>query len=264
LNWIRKEPTVDRRVLLVVAARVEWEAVCRGVDADAVVVWPSRPWAAVDLGPCDAVLTGVGKGNAAAGVAMALDPERHRAVVGVGIAGALPRAQGMLSIGSVVLASDSVYADEGVETPTRFQSLAEMGFPADDRLDGPAAGPEDGHGFADACDALRAQLAAQLTARGIEHHAGAVATVSICSGTDELARAVAERTGAIAEGMEGAAGRMAAVHASRRAGRAVPFAEVRVISNNTGNYDEQVWKIRDALQGVQRVVAAIAQPGPGR
>lgn len=252
--------SVTDRLLLVVAARVEWAAVCCGVrGSDAATLWPSEPWQAVDLGPCDAVLTGVGKGNAAAGVAMAFDAGRHRAMVGIGIAGALPRGGvGMLSVGSVVVARDSVYADEGVRTPTGFESLAAMGFPPDDRLDGAAAGSEDRLGFAGACDALGDELATKLDSAGIAHERGIVATVSICSGTDQLAQEVASRTGAIAEGMEGAAGRMASAHLSRLAKRAVPFGEVRIISNNTGDYDKQVWKIKDALAAVERVAAVIA------
>lgn len=247
------------RLLLAIAARVEWSAVCRGLLGEgAPVRWPGRVWEAVGLGACDAVLTGVGKGNAAAGIAMAFDAARHSGIVSVGIAGALPRAGGrMLSTGGVVVATDSVYADEGVRTPSGFESLAAMGFPPDDRLEGEAGGVEDGHGFAAASGELGDALARRLAGAGIAHERGVVATVSICSGTDALAADVAARTDAVVEAMEGAAGRMVAAHLSRRVGRAVAFGEVRIVSNNTGDYDKQVWRIREALGGVSGVVGAL-------
>ncbi|MGP1347682.1 MAG: phosphorylase family protein [Phycisphaerales bacterium] len=276
------------RFLLAVAARVEWRAVCAGVlgvdgedGGDEGVAWAARSWDAVDLGVCDAVLTGVGKGNAASGIAVAVEAaEALRrgdagcgaggvvGVVGIGICGALPggagrEGAGMLEIGSVVVATDSVYADEGVRTPSGFVSLSEMGFPPDDVLSGAGGDAVDDAGFARGCGALGDAIAARLSAGGVAVERGVIATVSVCSGTDALARDVASRTGAVVEAMEGAAGRAAAQHLSRRFGRVIPFAEVRVVSNNTGDYDRQVWRIGAALGVVRKVAGLVTGTGRG-
>jgi futalosine hydrolase len=70
---------------------------------------------------------------------------------------------------------------------------------------------------------------------------GVIATVSTCSGRDDLARAVATRTGAAAEAMEGAAVALAARRMNVR------YGEVRAVSNTTGDRDRQRWAIGPAL-----------------
>ena len=56
----------------------------------------------------------------------------------------------------------------------------------------------------------------------------------------------AARTKAVAEAMEGAA----VVHAARRLG--VPAIELRVISNTTGDRDNQKWDLAGALAALGR------------
>lgn len=143
----------------------------------------------------------------------------------LGIAGALPNGK-PLAIGSTVAATRSIYADEGLALPDgSFVGCSQMGFPLgpfDDR--GVPASP----GLLDCLGPLVSTTAP-------------VATVSTCSGTDALASTVAERTLAVAEAMEGAAvGQVAAK-------LGVPFIELRVISNTTGNRECQVWSIGEAL-----------------
>ena len=77
---------------------------------------------------------------------------------------------------------------------------------------------------------------------------GPIATVATCSGTDAAAESVARRTGAVAEAMEGAA----VVHAARRLG--VPAIELRVISNTTGDREDQEWDLAGALVVLGRSV----------
>mgnify|MGYP002397437650 CR=1 FL=1 len=151
----------------------------------------------------------------------------------VGIAGTLD--SGMAGIGAAVAASSSVFADEGIETPDGFSDCDAMGFPLGE-FSG-SAPPTD--------PTLLARLAggADLTAT--------VATVSTCSGTDARARAVRARTGAAAEAMEGAAVGLAA----HRLG--VPFAELRVISNTTGDRPRQEWRIREALEALGAVIGRV-------
>jgi futalosine hydrolase len=218
-----------RAVLFVVAAPVEAAAVRAAFAADPPPPGERQPmdWPLEILRPgVELLITGVGKVNAAAAIAHRADPSRHGLVVNLGICGAL-KPLSELALRSVVLAGTSVYADEGVATPSGFQSLPEMGFPL-----GPFAGPG-----VDGDPALLDIL------RPLAQAIGPIATVSTCSGTDALAREVAGRTGAIAEGMEGAA----IAHTLVRLHPEIPFAELRVVSNSTGDRPGQHWDLRGSL-----------------
>ena len=68
----------DRRWLVCVAAPKEVEAVLRGVGLAPRSSELAIDWRAREISPrLDLVVTGVGKANAAAGLARALDPARH-------------------------------------------------------------------------------------------------------------------------------------------------------------------------------------------
>ncbi len=168
-------------------------------------------------------VSGIGRTNAAAATTAALLEEGpFDGVLSVGIAGALPGS--MLQPGELVVATACVYMEEGLRTPQGFQDTAAMGFPLGD------------------FQGNRVPCQPRLTTfvPGPRHD-GPIATVATCSGTDALAAEVAERTGALAEAMEGAA----VVHAALRLG--VPGGEVRVISNETGDRDRQRWDMGRAL-----------------
>lgn len=221
--------------LLVVAAPAEARAVLGGVGLEGPM---PEPWKAVPIADgLDLVVTGIGKANAAAGTALALRSRTYESVVNLGIAGSLPVAT-PLSIGDTVAGVRSAYADEGILLPDgRFVGCSEMGFPL---------GPFDDlgvHGSKRLLDCFRTFVTDRAT----------IATVSTCSGTDALARAVVDRTGAVAEAMEGAAvGQVCA-----RLG--VDFLELRVISNTTGDRSGQVWAIDRALAGVARLAGEVGR-----
>lgn len=221
--------------MLVVAAPAEARAVLAGIGAPPgdPASDVSGPWVLSDPAPgFQLLLTGVGKANAAAGVARFLNPQAHGAILNVGIGGSLP---GGPALGSLVAATASIYADEGLQAPDGFTDCAALGFPL-----GPFAGSSVPG------DPGLLQFFGPLT-----DLAAAVATVSTCSGTDALAGAVASRTGAVAEAMEGAA----VGHVASRLG--VPFIEVRSISNTTGNRGAQRWEIRSALGAITRLIGQI-------
>lgn len=180
------------------------------------------------------MLTGVGKANAAGAVARTLDPSRHAAAINLGVAGAMPGPSAP-PIGGLVLATASVLADDGLATPDGFVTQAELGFPPSDL---------PGMEFPGDPALLRA-----LGAAGIA--SARIATVSTCSGTDALAAEIARRTGAAAEAMEGAAAALVA----RRLG--VPFAEVRAISNTTGDRQSQRWDLHAALDTLRTLAARL-------
>jgi nucleoside phosphorylase len=77
---------------------------------------------------------------------------------------------------------------------------------------------------------------------------GSIATVATCSGTDEQADLIQNRTGCICEAMEGAA----VVHTAQRLG--IKAIEIRVISNTTGNRETQKWDINLALANLGKTI----------
>lgn len=221
-----------KRILVVVAAPAEAKAVWAGVWHDGIA-WEGGEWRVLaSPGVVDVVASGVGKANAAGATARFAWSGRYAGVISLGIAGALPGSG--LKIGEVVLASACAYADEGVLTETGFQDIGALGFPPITAMRGMAIPTDEG-------------LNAALRGLGVVDREGVIATVSTCSGTDDLARATAERTGAIAEAMEGAAAAQMGVRAG------VAAAELRVISNTTGDRGRQVWDLKGALERLRGV-----------
>lgn len=179
--------------------------------------------------------TGIGKANAAGAVGVTLATNPALQVISLGLGGSLPDSG--LSIGDRVLASRSVFADEGVDTPNGFLDCRSMGFPLyqDDHGKGVEGDPE---------------LINRI--RGVVDHESVVATVSTCSGRDELATRIRRRTGAGVECMEGAA----VLLTCHRMG--VPAAEIRVISNTTGDREKQVWDIGLSLRVLGETARALS------
>ncbi len=224
--------------LLAVAATIELEAIAGGLGLakpDSVSRWSMIPL----LPGLDAVLTGIGKANAAGAVARVLDPARHTGVLSLGIGGSLP---GGPPPGSLVLGESSVFADEGLGAPDGFQTCRAMGFPL----------------IAGETDAIGPDPAWLGAWRGRVDLVAPIATVSTCSGTDALAREVGRRTGASVEAMEGAAVGLVA----RAIDPAIAFAELRVVSNTTGDRPDQRWDLRLALTELGRVLGRVGVPVP--
>jgi futalosine hydrolase len=223
-----RQVLAGRALLLAVAADSEARAVAGALGKTDV----APPWSctrvAADL---ELLVTGVGKANAAGAVARVLTAERHGAVLSVGVAG----TYGQGRVGSVVVGTASAYADEGVRCPDRFIDLSELGFP-----------PADLPGMSFPADPALLEAIGPLA-----DQSGVIATVSACSGTDAQAREIRDRTGALAECMEGAA----VAHVARRLG--VPFCELRVISNTTGDRNRQVWDLKGSLGRLADIIGRL-------
>lgn len=203
------------RMLIVTSVQAEAEAI--GSISDAVIL-----------------SSGIGRTNAAAATTEAIIRDGpFDLTVNAGVAGALP--DGGLSIGEAIVATECVYFEEGLLTPAGFEDIAAMGFALGD-FPGNVV-PVDKDAMSLLADHFRC---------------GPIATVATCSGTDEAARQVEQRTGAVAEAMEGAA----VVHAAYRLG--VGAIELRTISNTTGNRQQQIWKLDDALAALGSAVREMA------
>jgi futalosine hydrolase len=195
---------------------------------------PIPEWKLIPLNErFDLIVTGVGKAAAAGAVARVIDPARHGLVLSVGIAGSIGRAA---SIGSVVLATRCELADDGVQSSDGYRPLAASGF-------GPF--PPDNASGIDVPPSVIAAL------QPLADVLGPVATVSLCSGTDAAAEALEQRAFA-AEAMEGAAVALAAVRLG------VPFGELRVVSNNTGERARQRWDLPVAFASLTGVLGRLA------
>lgn len=221
--------------LLAVAAPKELDAVLQSAKftGDLPVLWElCRLSDRVDV-----VWTGVGKANAAGGVARVLDTDRHLGVLSVGVAGALPGSD--LALCDVVCADRSVFGDEGVETPNGFVPMGELGFGA----------------FASDSDSIKHDQSTVDWLGAYADHIGPVACVSLCSGTDEQASQLLSRTDAIGEAMEGAAVALAA----NRVDPSIRTGELRVISNTTGDRDAQQWDLDGALKKLTHVLGRLIQ-----
>lgn len=218
-------------ILICVASPREREALFGAFGAEA----GDPPGRAVGLAPgVVCVETGVGPTAAGVSAAAALGSGSYSAVVCMGIAGAYP-GSGIEAL-QMVLSTRSVLAGEGRAESDRFVGLAEMGF-------GPFAGAEQRETSPELVGAL-SRLA---------DHRGPIATVPATSGSAALAAALADRTGAVAEAMEGAA-----VHlACERFG--VPFAELRVVSNVVGDRGRHPWKLEESLARVGPLGLAAAE-----
>lgn len=230
------------RLLIAVAVSPEADALAALADESSVSI----------------ITTGVGRVNAGCAVTEALLRARERGapfeiVLNVGVAGALPLVESSESggsgesgghasdsssplafaaeIGAVILGTHAVYAEEGLMTPEGFRDMSGLGFPLLPGITGNVF-PAD--------QRLLARLDASLPAHlGIR--AARLATVATCSGTDDRAREVVHRTGALAEAMEGAA----VLHAAARLD--TPALELRIISNTTGDRARQQWNLPHAL-----------------
>ncbi|MBM92900.1 MAG: futalosine hydrolase [Phycisphaerae bacterium] len=221
------------RWLVVVAAPLEVRAVLDGLGGDAAAL--PDPWEVACVGDrFDVLHSGVGKANAAGATARVLDPRRHLGVLSVGIAGSLPGSG--LGLCDAVGATRSILSDEGIGGDAGFISMSEVGF---------GAFP-DGSMHAEHDPGLLEPFCTRT---------GPIATVSWCSGSDACAQGVVERTGAICEAMEGAAVALAA----RRIDPGIATAELRVISNTTGDRSSQRWALDDSLRSLRAVLGRIAQ-----
>lgn len=243
-----------RHVLLVAAAPKELEAVVEGFGHTGI---PDE-WRRMDIADGWSVLrSGVGKVNGAVCVSqcLAAGGEPGTLVINVGVCGALPREAaegGMLPVGSVIVGSASVYADEGVDAGAAgYTDMAALGlgyWPG-------ALATGSGCSMITADPEITHGLAHQLWAGGgVRVQLGKIATVSTCSGTDARAQEIARRTGAVAEAMEGAA----IGHAlTRLRVGAHGFIELRVVSNKTGERATQAWDLPGALAMLTRVVTTL-------
>jgi futalosine hydrolase len=224
--------SLPRPVLVATAVDAERNAILAGLPARQVAF--------------TVVSVGVGPAAAAAGTARRLALAEaaghpYRSVISAGIAGGFA---GRAPVGAVVLASRSIQADLGADSPDGFLPLEALGL-------GAGAAPVD----PDLLAALRARLPGALV--------GEVLTVATVTGTAARAGTLAAaHAAALAEAMEG----YGVACAAAAAGAA--FAEVRTIANLVGPRDRSGWRIGEALAALTTaatsLVEDVSQQGRGK
>lgn len=192
---------------------------------------------------------GVGKANAAATATLLLEQNLPSLLIAIGCAGAYPDSS--LAIGDLVLASEELYADEGVITGDGFRDFASLGFPLlqENGATLPCRFPIP----TDLLASARPFIEQSARDAGCKLLMGPLVTVSTCSGTLAAGRDIARRTGGVAENMEGAA----IAQICREYG--VPFLEIRGIANRVENRDLATWDLPTASRNAQQAVRALLQ-----
>ncbi len=209
------------RVLVLTAVSSERDAVVRGLHDD------SR---------FEVLVAGVGAVAAAVTTAKALAAAQYSLVISAGIGGGFPnRAE----VGSLVVASEIVVADLGVETPEGFQSLEELGF---------------GFTHVPIMASLVDRVTRELQIAKLPVNTGPVLTVSTITGSTARAVELAERVpGAAAEAMEGFGVGCAALDCG------LPVLEIRAISNLVGPRERSKWRIKEALDVLEAACAVLKE-----
>ena len=166
-------------------------------------------------------------------------------VIQTGIAGAFVPAQ--VPVGSVLLATEELYADVGVITPDGWLSSEAIGIPlvpATDRH------PARFNHFL--VDSPLVQRAAAVCGPLITR-TGRFITLSTVTGVRSIGDDLYTRFGALCESMEGAAAaHVCALHD-------VPFLELRGISNLVEDRDRSKWRIKEAAEAAQRATLRLLE-----
>lgn len=188
---------------------------------------------------------GVGKANAAAAATALIERHRPSLVIVTGCGGAYPGSG--LAVGDLAVASDELFADEGVETPNGWLDLRGMQMPLY---------TQNNQHYYNTIPLSRhaAEKAMQLADNhGVRLTRGRFLTVSACSGTKARGLELSRRHQAICENMEGAAIALIALR------YAIPCLEIRGISNLVEDRDLSAWDLSRALESAQRFVIKVVE-----
>ncbi len=188
------------------------------------------------------LVTGIGKTNSALILSHFINTQfKPSEVINTGIAGAYPGSG--IAVGHVAVASEEVYADEGVLTENGFQSLKNLGFPS-------LVTKDNAYFNIFPIENGKKVQKKLLKKTKLSVFEGRFITVSECSASPEKEIAMAKRFNPLCESMEGCA----VLHTCLA--YEIPFTEIRGISNFTGSYDKAGWHIEKAMSLAAKCVKA--------
>ncbi len=188
---------------------------------------------------------GVGKANAASAATLLTERYQPELVIITGCGGAYPGSG--LSVGDIAVASDEIFGDEGVLTPSGWLDMKQIGLPLLQ---------EGERNWYNLIPLARheAEKAMQLAENhGVSILRGRFVTVSSCSGTKARGQELARRYQAVCENMEGAAVAMVAMRYG------IPCLEIRGISNLVEDRDISRWDINRAVETAQRFLLKVIE-----
>ena len=178
--------------------------------------------------------SGVGKVNAAATLALAINKLKPKNVIQFGIGGAFVGS--FLAIGHVAVANCEIHLDSGVQLIDNWQDMKSLGFPL-------VKGERPFYN--------KIPTDTSLT-RELEQVTGAIpcifGTSESLTGSLKAAKVLQERFDVSIESMEGAAAAQVCLALD------VPFAELRSVSNIVGERDKAAWDIPHALGEVNKAI----------
>lgn len=208
-------------VLMVAAVDAEKDAILQGVGTRDHI---------------DVLVGGVGSVVAAVNTTRILAEKRYDLVINLGIGGGF---QGKTEIGSIVVATEMVAADFGVETPEGFYFAERF------ELGGSRITSDCG---------LRMRVTSAFRSAGLAVSTGPILTVSTVTGTESTELELRKREPhATAEAMEGFGVAMAAKMFK------IPVMEIRAISNMVGIRDKTSWRIDEALKSLTAASRALME-----
>ena len=199
----------------------------------------------VTAGAADVVVTGLGAVNTAHALAREILNRRPRLVIQTGVAGAYVPSG--VAVGSVLLATEEMYGDVGVLTPSGWLPADVIGIPL---VPASATHPAlfNHYPLDPALVAAAARICGPLVAR-----TGRFLTLAQCTGVRSLGDALHARFNALCESMEGAAAaQVCAMHG-------IPFLEVRGVSNLVEDRDRESWRLEDAARAAHRTVLRLIE-----
>lgn len=236
----------SRSTVIIAAIHKEVAALLAALEFTACDSMPFSAWRAEgQVGYIIVIVSGLGKANAAAATAAAIERYSPNLIVNVGCAGAF--AGSGLAVGDIAVAKEEIAADEGVLTLDGWLPLDEIGFPV---------AVVDGVRYFNAIPLSQNLVGKAVEAASAEEFnvlAGSFVTVSTCSGTAARGDELWRRHAPLCENMEGAAVAQVALRYG------IQCAEIRGISNMVEDRDLSRWDIALAVNRAQQAALAFLQ-----
>lgn len=236
----------SRSTVIIAAIDKEAAALLAALDVVACDSMPFPTWLAEGrVGDIIVIVSGLGKANAAAATAAAIERYSPNLIVNVGCAGAF--AGSGLTVGDIAVATEEIAADEGVLTLEGWLPLNEFGFPV---------AVVDGVRYFNAIPLSQNLVGKAVeSATGAEFNAlaGSFVTVSTCSGTAARGDELWRRHAPLCENMEGAAVAQVALRYG------IECVEIRGVSNMVEDRDLSRWNLGLAVGRAQQAVLAFLQ-----
>lgn len=169
------------------------------------------------------LITGIGSMSTAYWVTKSIGQRRPDLMLQAGVAGSFSEAH---PPGSLVMVSEEICGDLGVEEQENFKDVFDMGLP---QITAPYTGRELVNTHLDAWRQHNLPCVKAVTINEITTRAGRIQQLQ-------------QKYGAVVESMEGAAFHYVALMEK------IPFLQLRAISNRVGERDKANWKMKEAIE----------------